>query len=138
MKTREWIEFWLSAVVLVDWYYAILGKHTAVEKKMLPLLCKRRQIDAVLATAEHVVYLIIAYLGITWGLPLTWVLLTGAFVIAAIIPFEFIAYRKYAIFRSYHRFLKSLDDRELAITSVWNMLNIWLYWLLGIAIGLFL
>lgn len=134
--TKQWLEFWLSALIPIDWYYALLGKHTAVEKKMLPLLCKRRQIDAVLATSEHVIYAAIAYLGISWSLPAIWVLLTGAFVIAAIIPLEFVAYRRYRIFRSYHRFLKDLDDKELAITSLWNMLNIWLYWLIGLAVGI--
>ncbi|MCD6522983.1 MAG: hypothetical protein J7K68_04490 [Candidatus Diapherotrites archaeon] len=125
----DWLEFVLSGLPPVDWYYALSHKPTRVEKALFPKFVKRPHKEWIIATAEHIIYLILGFC-FTYFINLDWSLKVGVFAIFIVIPLEFLYFKwRVALF-------KEMDWWRLGIAALWNMFNILMYWLIGIAIAL--
>jgi len=80
--------------------------------------------------SEHLIYFLLALL-IVKLLDVSYSILLGFIVIFIIIPIEFLLFRilKRPLFIH-------LPSRSVAIVALWNMLNIGVYWLLGMIVGI--
>lgn len=126
----EWAEFWASSVPGIDWHYTLAHKTTAVERRFFPAFCKRSKRDLLASTAEHLVYLFVGFLAAKLLNPLV-ALTIGALVIFTIVPAEFLAYHHFL------KLFKNLKPRQLALCAAWNILNVSLYWIIGVAAATF-
>ena len=126
---REWLEFWASGIPLIDWYYSLKYKSTSVERKLFPKFCARSQKDLIISTAEHLAYFIIGFFAVK--VIHAWIaFLIGFFVIFAVVPFEFILYRKKS------KLFKGMSDKLLFIITLWNIFNVLFYWIIGMVLGM--
>jgi hypothetical protein len=126
---KDWLEFWLSGIPLVDWWYALTYTPTRLEKAMFPQFVKRPQHAWILATAEHFVYFILGYAYVEY-VSAYWSVIVGAFALLVIVPLEFVLY-KWKV-----RIFQSLSWKELALAAAWNIFNAGLYWVLGSLLAL--
>ena len=126
---KEQLEFILSGIPPVDWYYTLTHKMTSLERKFFPEFCKRPWRDQTIATVEHVVYFIIAYCAVK--LTNVWYSLSiGYGVIFTVVPLEFVYFKKKV------KLFKELSWRLLWITGLWNIFNVLLYWIYGMFFAL--
>ena len=130
LRLIHWLEFFLSAIFPIDWYYALEYKRTAVDLALFPNFCKRRHSRIILAMSEHLIYFLLALL-IVKLLDVSYSILLGFAVIFIIVPIEFLLFR---IFK--RPLFVHLPSRSVAIAALWNMLNIGIYWLLGMIVGI--
>jgi hypothetical protein len=126
----HWLEFFLSAVFPIDWYYALKHKRTAVDLTLFPDFCKRRYSRIILAMSEHLIYFLLALL-IVQLLNVLHSILFGLITVFAIIPIEFLLFK---ILR--RPLFNRLPSKSVVIVALWNMLNIGVYWLLGMIVGI--
>ncbi len=132
LRFAHWLEFFLSAIFPIDWYYALKHKRTAVDLTLFPNFCKRKYSRIILAMAEHLIYFFLALLTVQL-LDIFYSISLGLIAIFIIVPIEFLLFRilKRPLF-------VHLPSRSVAIAALWNMLNIGVYWLLGIIVGILL
>jgi len=130
LRFAHWLEFFLSAVFPIDWYYVFRHKRTAVDLTLFLNFCKRRHSRIILAMSEHLIYFLLALL-IVQLLNVFHSILFGFITVFAIIPIEFLLFK---IFK--RPLFVNLPSKSLTIAALWNMLNIGVYWLLGMIVGI--
>ena len=130
LRLIHWLEFFLSAVFPIDWYYVLKNKKTPVDLTLFPDFCKRKHSKIILTMAEHLIYFLLALL-IVQLLNVFYSILFGLITVFAIIPIEFLLFKIFKRPLFYH-----LPSRSVTIVTLWNMLNIGIYWLLGIIVGI--
>lgn len=121
---KEQAEFLISGIPPIDWYYSLKNKITSIERRFFPEFCKRPQKDQIIATAEHVIYFIIAFFAVKLTSP-KYALFIGYVVIFTVIPLEFVYFKKR------RKLFKKLSWELLWITAFWNIFNVLLYWVFG-------
>lgn len=131
LTRADWIAFFASGVPLIDWHYAITNKKTKVELVLFPVFCKRPRRENLIATAEHLLYFIISFAAVKL-VGIYYSAFIALIAIGGIVPLEFYFFRKLKF-----KYFKNLRTRLLAVTAIWNMFNVTLYWIAGSIVGLF-